>query len=338
MAIYNPSAVGKKGSLFGLPYSVEESELVLIPVHLEVTVSYGQGTAKAPDLILEESTQLDLSLLNIQKPWELKMSMSKRIVKASQNEIQRGRAINVIKSLESGKEVERDQLDYINEYGTKIHQEIEDQADRFLDENKLVGIVGGDHSSPLGLIRALSKRQSFGILQIDAHMDLRDSYEGFKYSHASIMFNALKEEGVKSLTQVGIRDFCEEEEEYLANSAKPIHVCYDESIFNEAINGTSWREQVDEVVNSLPEHVYISFDMDGLDPSLCPHTGTPVPGGLQFNQSIYLIEQVVRAGKIILGFDVCETGYSSWDANVASRILYRLAACAGVSNGLLSFR
>ena len=336
--MYNPSAVGKKGSIFGLPYNLEESDLILIPVHLDVTVSYGQGTAKAPDLIMDESSQLDLSLVSIRDPWQLKMAMYDRLVVASQNEIQRGRAINIIKALEAGKNPEVDQLAYVNEYCESTLLKVEETASSLHNLGKLVAVVGGDHSSPLGLIRALSKKENFGILQIDAHMDLREAYEGFTYSHASIMYNALKEDGVSSLTQVGIRDFCEEEESYLSESKKPVHVFYDEAIHKRQVDGVSWKGQVEEIIKTLPQNVYISFDMDGLDPSLCPNTGTPVPGGLQFNQSVYLMEQVVKSGRKIVGFDVCEAGNDSWDANVAARIIYRIATLTGVSNGLLAFR
>jgi len=336
--MYNPSAVGKKGSIFGLPYNLEEADLVLLPVHLDVTVSYRQGTSKAPDIILDESSQLDLSLVAVKNPWELKMAMYDRIVIASQNEIHRGRALNIIKALEAGREPEADQLPFVNEYCESTHLKIEEIASSFHNLGKIVGVVGGDHSSPLGLIRALARKKDFGILQIDAHMDLRKAYEGFICSHASIMYNALKEPGVKSLTQVGIRDFCEEEEGYIAGSEKPIHVFYDAKPNSEQMEGIFWKEQAEKIIDSLPENIYISFDMDGLDPSLCPNTGTPVPGGLQFDQSVYLLEQVVRSGRKIVGFDVCETGDDPWDANVAARIIYRIATLTGVSNGLLSFR
>lgn len=335
--MYNPSEAGKKGTIFGLPYEIDEADLILLPVHLDVTVSYNDGTAKAPDLILDESSQLDLSLLNVHNPWELKMAMSERFVASSKNEIQRGRARNIIKALESGKQPEEDQIQFVNEFCESIHLEIQLLAEKFLGQDKLVAVVGGDHSSPLGLIRALAKKQSFGILQIDAHMDLREDYERFTYSHASIMFNAMKEEGVSSLTQVGIRDFCEEEEHYIENSEKPIHVFYDEAIYSETLE-TPWSNVVTKIIETLPASIYISFDMDGLDPSLCPHTGTPVPGGLTFNQIIYLLDEIVKSGKRIIGFDVCETGNDAWDANVASRILFRLAACTGITNGLLSHR
>ena len=336
--MYNPSEAGKKGTIFGLPYTLEESDLVLVPVHLDVTVSYADGTAKSPDLILEESSQLDLSLRKIHDPWELKMVMYDKIVISSQNEIHRGRAKSVIKALESGKSPDQDQIDYVNQFCEETHKKVEEVSASFLNLNKLVAVVGGDHSSPLGLIRALSSKKAFGILQIDAHMDLRSAYEGFTYSHASIMFNALQSESVSSLTQVGIRDFCDEEEQFISGSKKPVHVFYDEELFENSVSGTSWLDQCKTIIDTLPQEVYMSFDMDGLIPSLCPNTGTPVPGGLSFNQVIILLDELVRSGKKIIGFDVCEAGNDAWDANVAARTIFRIATAMGVTQGLLHHR
>ena len=336
--MYNPSEAGKKGSIFGLPYEKAEADLVFLPVHLDTTVSYADGTAKAPTTILNESSQLDLSLIDINAPWLLKMAMLPKFVAKSQNEIHRARAKTVIKAIESGKKVDLDQVRFVNEFCAKVHEEVEQISLSLIESNKIVAVVGGDHSSPLGLIRALASKEQFGILQIDAHMDLREAYEGFAYSHASIMYNALSHPNVQRLVQVGIRDFCEEEEDLITENKDRIKVFYDEVIFRAKNSGLSFLQQAKEIVECLPEKVYISFDVDGLNPSLCPNTGTPVPGGLEFNEVILLFSEVVKSGRRIIGFDVCETGDQSWDANVAARVLFRLAAYSGVSNGLLQFR
>lgn len=333
--MYNPSEAGKKGTIFGLPYDLEEADIVLLPVHLDATVSYSDGTAKAPSQILEESSQIDLSLLGVNKPWSLKVAMHKKIVKKSHNEIHRGRAKNVIKAIESGKRVDAGEIDFVNEFCDRVHKEVEELSDQYLNGNRIVGVVGGDHSSPLGLIRALAARHEFGMLQVDAHMDLRKSYEGFEYSHASIMYNALKLKSVSKLVQVGIRDFCEEEVAFGQLSKDRITTFYDEKLFRDRLNGVNWLDQCESMIDELPEKIYISFDVDGLHPSLCPNTGTPVPGGLFFNEVTILLDQIVKSGKRIIGFDICETAPKSWDANVASRILYRIAISTGLTNGLL---
>lgn len=338
--MYNPSDVGKKGSLFGLPYSIQESDLVILPVNLDVTVSYREGTSLAPQMILDESSQLDLSLPKIHNPWEMKMALDESLTSEVEHDAYRAKARKVIGQLEQGGTLKEnsEMILEINNYCEVVHKQIEMKCAEYLDKGKFVAVLGGDHSSPFGLIRALSGKTKFGIIQIDAHMDLRKAYEGFNYSHASIMYNALQLEGVESLTQVGIRDYCQEEEQYIAQSKKQIHSFFDESLFAERMNGTAWSDQVKEIISTLPDSIYISFDIDGLDPSLCPKTGTPVPGGLQINEVFYLLDQIVNTGKKIIGFDLCEVGNGVWDANVGARVLYRLATCLGVSRGKLSMK
>ena len=205
---------------------------------------------------------------------------------------------------------------------------------------KVPAVLGGDHSTPLGLMQAVAEQEGdFGILQIDAHADLRNAYEGFTYSHASIMFNALKIPQLKKLVQVGIRDICQAEA-VMAEKNERIRIFYDSDLKTAAFEGKSWKEQVKEIVEELPEKVYVSFDIDGLDPKLCSATGTPVPGGFEFEEAMYLIKSVVESGRKIVAFDLCEVGpgEDEWNGNVGARVLYRMANLAGVSQGFLKFR
>jgi agmatinase len=207
-----------------------------------------------------------------------------------------------------------------------------------LNQNKLVALLGGDHSTPLGLMQALSEKySSFGILHIDAHADLREAYEGFEFSHASIMYNAIKLPQVTRLVQVGIRDYCVAENQLIKSDAR-ITTFFDREIKQSQFEGVTWSVTCDKIIEALPERVYLSFDIDGLDPKLCPHTGTPVPGGLEFEQSIYLIEKLVHSGRTIIGFDLNEVapGNDEWDANVGARLLYRLSNLCLVSNKITS--
>jgi agmatinase len=202
----------------------------------------------------------------------------------------------------------------------------------------MVAMVGGEHSVPLGYIRALSEQhERFGILQIDAHADLRKSYEGFTYSHASIMYNVLKLPAVGRLVQVGIRDYSHDEVNLMKRAMGRVIAFLDEDIKERLYNGKTWDSICDEIVGQLPKEVYISFDIDGLDPKLCPHTGTPVAGGLEFHQAVHLIKKVALSGRIIIGFDLCEVagGDDDWDANVGARILFHLCNWCAVSQGRL---
>jgi agmatinase len=226
----------------------------------------------------------------------------------------------------------------INEACETFHARIEKTAAELLDAGKLVGVLGGDHSTPLGLMKALAERRGeYGILQIDAHADLRDAYEGFTYSHASIMHNALKIPQVKRLVQVGLRDYSVHEKEVIDNSDGRIKPFFDDEIHERQFKGARWLEVVNDIIGCLPDQVYISFDIDGLEPSLCPHTGTPVPGGLTFQEAMYLIQEIALSGKTIVGFDLNEVSPSKeteWNENVGMRVLWNLANWAGKSNHL----
>ncbi len=339
---FNSSGIGlKNGNFIGLPFTEETARIILLPVPWDVTVSYGDGTSMAPEAICEASLQLDLFDADVHDAWKLEINMlpSEKSLLLKNGEL-RKKAASYIDFLENGgkvsdnSEMEKIQEEINRECGN-LNKWVFDKTEEFLKKGKLVGLVGGEHSVPLGYIKALSEKHGeFGILHIDAHMDLRNSYEGLTYSHASIFYNVLKEKSVSKLVQVGIRDYCDEEIE-MVNNDERISVFFDQDLKENRFNGKLWTEQCDEIVAKLPELVYISFDVDGLDPKLCPNTGTPVPGGLEYFEALFLIKKVVESGRKIIGFDVSETGNSEWDANVAARIIYKLCNLTGRSNGMV---
>jgi agmatinase len=198
-----------------------------------------------------------------------------------------------------------------------------------LSKGKQVGLLGGDHSIAFGLIKALAEQhEDFGVLQIDAHCDLRKSYEGLDNSHGSIMYNVLENiPQVSKLIQLGIRDYCESEWQYICESGHRIVTYFEKELKERQFAGDTWSHIADEIINQLPQNVYISYDVDGLDPKLCPHTGTPVPGGFELEQLNFLFRKILNSGRKIVGFDLSETGISSngWDENVGSRILFKLS-------------
>ena len=206
----------------------------------------------------------------------------------------------------------------------------------WMDKGKLVALLGGDHSTPFGMMQALAEKYpAFGILQIDAHADLRIAYEGFTYSHASIMHNALTLPQVNRLVQVGIRDYCEEEVNVIKANNGRVVTFFDRDLKQQNYSGKTWAQQVDEIVSHLPEHVYISFDIDGLDPKLCPNTGTPVAGGFEFEQAAFLMEAVAKSGRKIIALDLNEVApgeTDEWDANVGARMLMRMCNLLASAN------
>lgn len=325
---YNPSGVGvDNGNIFGLPFSFEDSDIIILPVPWEVTTSFGNGTSKAPAKILEASPQLDLFHHTYPNAWKqgiYMLDVSEEILQL--NNKYKVKAQEVILLLEKGKAISelQETINEINEVCHQLRKWVFEQATTLMNRNKKVILLGGDHSTPLGYMQALAQKHSeFGILQIDAHADLRTAYEGFTYSHASIMYNALQIEQINSLTQVGIRDICAEEVNFIKHN-NAIHCFYDEKLREEQYCGITWQNQVENIVATLPQKVYISFDIDGLDPKLCPNTGTPVAGGFEFHEAIYLIKKVKESGRKIIGCDLNEVGNNDWDANVGARVLYQL--------------
>lgn len=340
---FDANGIGQlNDGMFGLPFTLGECETVLIPVPWEVTVSYGGGTAEGPEAILEASYQVDLYDPLVKDAWKKGIAMDEindEIRKRSEE--LRGSAEHYIDALANGEKPDNKELQAISATITKdclwLNKWVKERALHFMSQNKCVGLVGGDHSTPLGMMQALAERYvSFAILQIDAHADLRNAYEGFEFSHASIMFNALKIKQVEKLVQVGIRDYCEEELDLITSSKGRIKTFFDRDLKYAQYNGDSWDRICNRIVRELPENVYLSFDIDGLDPKLCPNTGTPVAGGFETEQVLYLLEKVVNSGRRIVAFDLNEVspGKSGgdWDANVAARLLYRIANMAALSN------
>lgn len=331
---FNPNNPGTSDSnIFALPYTPEESDLVLLPVPWEATVSYGAGTANGPSAILEASKQIDLFHPLLNKVWLNKMAMCHvpLDLESKSNEA-RAKAESIINMIINDVDVNPELLAEVNNASKGMIAWVKAEAQKYIAQGKTVALVGGDHSTPLGLMQALAEKGKFGILQIDAHCDLRNAYEGFEFSHASIMYNALKTTDIQSLTQVGIRDYCDEEVQYINNSNGRVTTFFDRDIQFSKIDGTGWAKICDKIIATLPDNVYVSFDIDGLTPDHCPNTGTPVPGGLSFAEVSYLLEKVAQQRNII-SFDLNEVspGDDDWDANVGARVLFQLCCAYFIS-------
>ncbi|HEY1202943.1 MAG TPA: agmatinase family protein [Niastella sp.] len=341
---FDPNAASNpNNNIFGLPFSEEDARLVILPVPWEVTVSYNAGTARAADHIFKASMHVDLFDPDAKEAWKqgfFMRSPDKKILLKS--DYLRKEAELYIDYISHGEILEKNlfmcksQRD-INEGGNYLNKWVYEQTKQLLNRNKLVAILGGDHSVVLGYFKALAEQHGdFGVLQIDAHCDLRKGYEWFTYSHASVMYNALQEiPSLTHLVQLGARDYCQEEWEYIHNNKNRVTTYFDKDIKERQFEGETWKQIVDEIVSKLPQKVLISFDVDGLDPKLCPNTGTPVQGGFETEQIFYLLKKVVQSGRQLIGFDLVEIGVgdnNEWDANVGAHILWRLANMLVASN------
>ena len=341
---FNPNGVGIKGTIFGLPYSTDEARVIVIPVPWDVTVSYGAGTSDGPEAILLASSQLDYEQPDLSEAWKLGVAMAEiPDVWYSLGKELRVKSEQYIGWLEDGSDLALAKemgeiLNEVNKQCAQLMEYVEQECTYWQEKGKVTVLLGGDHSTPLGHIRSLTKRYpGLGVLQIDAHADLRESYEGFEFSHASIMYNAIKDDKVAKLVQVGIRDYCKEEADIVKTSSGRVVSFYDQQIKESQFSGISWEAICDQIISELPQEVYISFDIDGLDPKLCPNTGTPVPGGFEFEQVMFLFKKLIQSGRKVVGADLNEVspGVDEWDANVGARVLYRLINLIAQSQGLL---
>ncbi len=335
---FDPNSVGlTANNIFGLPFSEDEAALVLLPVPWEVTVSYRAGTARGPESIFNAAMQVDLFDPDVIDGWKkgfYMMPVDKNI--RMKSDYLRQCAELIISHMADGGAVEEnaqltEKLHDVNSGAKMMCDWVYEMTSEMLGRGKKVGLVGGDHSTPLGYIRALADHHSdFGILQIDAHADLRIAYEGFTYSHASIMYNVLNEvPAVTKLVQVGIRDYCDEELKIIQNSNGRINTFFDRDIKSRQYEGDTWKAICTDIINALPQKVYISFDIDGLDPKLCPNTGTPVPGGFETEQIYYLFRMLHQSGRQLIGFDLNEVSNAnhsgdSIDTITGARVLYKL--------------
>jgi len=329
--LFDPDApgIGQHG-LFGIPIPQAVAQVVVIPVAWDVTTSYRPGTSHAPEQVLAASLQVDLAHECYPNAWQRGIALSDDVTNwMADNQQWRGVAETVMAHYEGGGDGHDPEiqlaLSQVNHGCQQMVAGVQERAAYWLDQGRLVGVLGGDHSTPLGLLQALdSRNEPFGVLHIDAHLDLRDTYEGFVYSHASIMWHVRQLPSVGHLVHVGIRDVGQAELEMATQSSQhTVWTAYQTRA--NRFEGMSWSEQVARILAPLPPNVYVSIDCDGLDMAYCAHTGTPVPGGLDYMECLYLLRALAKSGRQLVGFDVVEAGNHPLDAGVAARLLYELS-------------
>lgn len=329
------TTISSEFGIFGIPMSEQESRVTLVPVPWEVTTSYGRGASDGPRIIREASEQIDLFDFETGKAYEEGFFMREFPTELKEmNDKYKDMAQELIQ-LRTNMSEDTARMDKlvaeVNAACEKMTAWVYNQCKSVLKNKKLLGLVGGDHSTPWGAIQAVAEEHKgeFGVLHIDAHADLRKAYQGFTQSHASIMYNVMTaDKRPQKLVQIGIRDFCEEEFDFI-QSRKDIRTFFDIELKRRMLAGESWAQICQDILKELPKKVYISFDIDGLDPAFCPSTGTPVPGGMSIDQIFYLFNEIHKSGRQIVAFDLNEVSTggneeAEWDGNVGARVLYKL--------------
>lgn len=340
---FDPSGPAAPDSgIYGLPHSAAEAGVHVIPVPFDVTTSYGSGAARGPEAILRASRQVDLYDLVTGKPYEAGIHMRAphpRVAELQAEGAPLARRVELAGGSEATEPELPALLERVNAIGAELNALVRAEVEAGLDAGKLACVLGGDHAVPFGSIAAHAERTpGLGVLHFDAHADLRRAYEGFTWSHASILHNVVERlDGVTKLVQVGLRDLSEEEHAMIEGSDGRIEVAWDREWAAARLEGRDLRQLVREKLATLPADVYVTFDVDGLEPALCPHTGTPVPGGLDWHGAMLWLEELGLSGRRVVGLDLVEVApgpepmadeRDGIDEIVGARLLYRLIGTA----------
>lgn len=250
----------------------ENSEIVITQAPYEHTVSYGGGTRFGPEAVLNASAYVEF----YDDEFDRELCFDKGIA--------------TLQPLDFGNAIDSDALDII-----------EGQVSEILSAGKFAVTIGGEHTISTATIAAhFRKFPDMSILHFDAHSDLRNEYEGSKYSHASFMARVVEFFSPDKITQVGIRAQCREEAEFIKTNG--INTFYASAI-RRGMHGEDWQKKV---VDTLSDEVYITFDLDYFDPAIMPATGTPEPDGFLYSETLCILRNLIASGKTIVGFDLVE--------------------------------
>ncbi|MBI9074667.1 MAG: agmatinase [Desulfatibacillum sp.] len=239
---------------------LESSRIVVLPLPYEANPSYGRGSQDGPFHILDASTQMEAVDEETGQEWTTLKIHTCRPPEISSN-------------------------------SEKAVADIQQAAQAILDNNKFLLALGGDHAITIGTARAAAARYpGMGILQIDAHMDLRDTWNGSRFNHACVMRRLTGDDKIPSVA-VGIRSFSKEERDFARQTGHQVFLAQGIDP-----NDDTW---IDQIISLLPREVYLTLDLDGLDPSVIPGTGTPEPGGLGYRQVLDLIRTLGSRRRVV---------------------------------------
>ncbi len=338
--IFIGDVVGDGGCYFGDKTSLSDADVVVVSAPWSVTSDFGRGATYTPDAIIEASLGKELYDVSTGMSVEGRIATAEIDYNIQEISEQLGRdAERIVRSCEGedgeiGDYISR-KIASVNEGFAEMHKSIYKQVKQFSAEGKRVAIVGGDHSVAFGAVKALAEdNEALGVLFVDAHSDFGRENELFKFSHRTIARDIVEAAPVAKLVQVGVRDVERAEVEAI-RATDNVEVFFAENLAARRFEGCSWGDICREIVAELPENVYISFDVDALKIEFCNNTNAPTPGGMSFDEALYLINMVVASGRNIVGCDISEVVTSledKMDAIVGARLLAKLSV-AMLQNG-----
>lgn len=335
--ILSGAVVGDGGYYFGDKTSPKSADVVIVSAPWSVTSDFGRGATYTPDAVIDASAESSLYDVNGAVSVEERVATAEidyNIQELSEHlgrEAERLANQTVDASALVGEYAMR-KMAHINEGFAEMHTSVYKQVKHWAEQGKLVAVMGGDHSVAFGAAKALADiHQGIGVLFIDAHADFVREGELYNYSHRSIARNMVEEiPSIERFVEVGVRDISRAESVELYSNGK-IEVFLAEKLAARRFEGESWNSLCGEIVSQLPQKVYISLDIDALKIEFCNNTNAPVPGGMTFDEVVYLINTVVESGREIVGFDISEVVSKlgdKMDAIVAARLLSKMCVAA----------
>lgn len=323
--------VGDGGYYFGDSTSPADADLVIVSAPWSVTSDYGRGATYTPDAVIDASAESNL--YDVESGFSAEGRVATVEIDYNIQELSEhlGRDVErvVNRAFDAGAlEYAKRKVKHINQGFAEMHSSVYKQTKHWVSKGKAVAVVGGDHSVSFGAIKAVAEHyKDVGVLFIDAHADFACSKKGFPYSHRSVARNVIEEiSSVSRLVEVGVRDIDKSELDALLANEK-VELFLAEKVAGMRFEGESWGNICREMVEKLPQKVYVSLDIDALKIEFCTHTNTPVPGGMTFDEVVYLINCVVKSGRQIVGFDITEVVSNlddKMDAIVAVRLLTKM--------------
>jgi agmatinase len=284
------------------PYSsLERARVLVLPLPLEATVTYGRGTRHGPEAILRASQQVELYDREFGREAALEYGVHTLPALAFPEDV--GEAVGVIA----------------------------ETAARWAATGRLLVGLGGEHTVTLGMVRGILQAHGgpLTVVQIDAHADLRAEYEETPYSHACTARRLLETPGVEQILQLGVRSVCPEEVEFARAHPDRVRVWY-----TEEVHAGDWSEELTARLSGRA--VYLTIDVDGLDPAVIPATGTPEPDGLTWKEAVDVLRTVARAASAVVGIDCVELapvpGLHAAEF-AAAKLLYRAISYSVLRSG-----
>lgn len=327
------------GCYFGISIDPESAALVLLSAPWDTTAMLRSGSSYAPDAIIEASRYVDFYEPMAPNSWQRGIATApidysiqdlshrlrpdaERIIKLH-DEL----GMSVLDNLMYERRLRR-----VNEGSVEVNENIFRQASSWLNKGKIVGLVGGDQSVTYGMVRAFGyKYERLGVLHIDSRCDMQEAYQGFDFSHASTMYNILRDvPQVERFVSVGVQEFSPIEWER-ASSDSRVKMFTAQQMWNDQFEGATWSSIVGNIVAELPDDVYIALDINGLVNECSPNKGNLTAGGLSFHQMVYLMERIVASGRHIVGFDITEVSpniESKIDMRIVARLLFKMCSIA----------